>query len=77
MIKIKKFWIVAKIPANGTIPYCSKKFATKKAAKEHAQIERGKGSKNYGTVIRDYVVMESMEYIKIPVPPATWTTILE
>ena len=78
MIKIKKFWIVAKVPSNGT-PYCSKKFATLKGAKDHAQIERGKGKVGgaYGVVIRDYVIMEAIEYIKIPVPPATWTKIEE
>lgn len=80
MIKIKKFYVVLKCPSGGSLPYCSKKFATLKGAKDHAAVWRNGGNRNaYGSTSGggscDYVVVESVAYIKTPVPPATWTKI--
>jgi len=79
VIKIKKFFVVLKCPSGGQLPYCSKRFATLKGAKDHAAIWRtGRSPNAYGSTnvnAYDYVVVESIAYIKTPIPPATWTKI--
>lgn len=71
MIKIKKFWIIyssSPSPTTGTMPSFSKKFDSLEEAKKWASM-RKENTKSYSL---DYVILESIEYIEVPVPRYNW-----